>query len=224
MIKVPFKPSNPTLWFFLDLSQTLPLTNPFLGLTDILHLLSNLITSSVFPRLGSAPLCPHVDSYYACLKSRSISPCTILTVCCFFLILTPGHFFIAFRERGRKREKHRCKREALMWVRNIDWLLPICTCTGDHTCSYWDGTCNLGMCPELESNPQPFGYGMVLQPTESRQPGTILTSVVHVKKFCYIIWVLCTCAQKINFLLLLPPIIQSWTGSISRVAVYCLKY
>ena len=33
-------------------------------------------------------------------------------------ILTWGHFFIAFGERGRERE-----RETLMWERNIDWLL-----------------------------------------------------------------------------------------------------
>ena len=29
----------------------------------------------------------------------------------------------------------------------------------------------LGMCLDRESNPQPFGYGMMLQPTEPRQPG-----------------------------------------------------
>ena len=29
-----------------------------------------------------------------------------------------------------------------------------------------DWTWNLGMFPDQESNPQPFGYGMMLQPTE----------------------------------------------------------
>ena len=34
-------------------------------------------------------------------------------------------------------------------VRNIDGLLPICTLTGDRSC-------NLGVCPDWELNPQPL--------------------------------------------------------------------
>ena len=37
-----------------------------------------------------------------------------------------------------------------MYQRNIHWLPPVCTPTGDHTC-------NLGMCPDRESNLQRFG-------------------------------------------------------------------
>ena len=52
--------------------------------------------------------------------------------------------FIDLREReregGREREGER----------NIDWLSPICTLTRDRTC-------NLGIRPDWESNPQPFG-------------------------------------------------------------------
>ena len=49
------------------------------------------------------------------------------------------------RERERERE-----RETSVWGRNIRQLPPICTQTGD-------GTRNLGMCPDQESNPQSFG-------------------------------------------------------------------
>ena len=34
-----------------------------------------------------------------------------------------------------------------------------------------DQICNLGMCQDQESNPQPFGVGMTLQPTNPHQPG-----------------------------------------------------
>ena len=34
-----------------------------------------------------------------------------------------------------------------------------------------DRTLNLRMCPDQESNPQPFGYRTMLQPAESYQPG-----------------------------------------------------
>ena len=37
-----------------------------------------------------------------------------------------------------------------MWEGNIDWLPPIRTPTRDQTC-------NLGICPDWDSNPQPFG-------------------------------------------------------------------
>ena len=36
-----------------------------------------------------------------------------------------------------------------MWERNTDWWPPVCTPTGD-------GTCNLGMCPDLGRRLQPF--------------------------------------------------------------------
>ena len=70
-----------------------------------------------------------------------------------FLILTQEHFlFLAFgekgRDRGREREKH--------------WWLASCMHTD------WEGrTCNLGMCPGWELNPQPFGYGTTLPPTHN---------------------------------------------------------
>ena len=55
----------------------------------------------------------------------------------FFLILTQGHFFFtAFRERGREREKHPCKREA--WIGCLLYaprLGILCTWTGDRTCN-----------------------------------------------------------------------------------------
>ena len=36
---------------------------------------------------------------------------------------------------------------------------------------------NLGMCPDLESNPRPFGVPDDAQPTEPHQPGQIIMSL-----------------------------------------------
>ena len=62
---------------------------------------------------------------------------------CKFFKSLPEDMFFDFRERGRKvkeREKER----------NLDQLPPQRTLTGDQTC-------NLGVCPDWESNPKPFG-------------------------------------------------------------------
>ena len=56
-------------------------------------------------------------------------------------MLIQGHFFIAFRERGR---------ETSMEERNIDQLPASCTLSREQTH-------NLGMCPDKELNLQPFG-------------------------------------------------------------------
>ena len=80
----------------------------------------------------------------------------MLNLLFFFFILTWGHFFHCFgREEGR--EKHRCEREASIGC--------------SRTCPTREGTCNLDMCPNQESNLQPFGYGMMFQPTEPQRPG-----------------------------------------------------
>ena len=64
------------------------------------------------------------------------------------------------RERGREREKRH--------VREKHQLVASCM-HPNHVDRGWNH--KLGMCPDRESNPQPFGYGMMLQPTEPRQPG-----------------------------------------------------
>lgn len=52
------------------------------------------------------------------------------------------------RDRDREREKReREKREISIWEGNLDQLVA-------HTD---DRTCNLGMCPDWQSNLQPFG-------------------------------------------------------------------
>ena len=61
---------------------------------------------------------------------------TILKIC--LLILERK------RQRGREREK-----ETSVWKRNIDWL------PATHTIR--NQTCNLGLCLDQESTPQPFG-------------------------------------------------------------------
>ena len=50
---------------------------------------------------------------------------------------------------------------------SIDWLRPVYAKTRDQTC-------NLGMCSDQELNLQPFGYGMMLQPTEPHRPGQFI--------------------------------------------------
>ena len=67
-----------------------------------------------------------------------------------------------YRERGRKGErkgkKHRCVRDT-----SVGCLSPP---TGDPAR-------NLGLCPDWESNQQPFHLQASMQSTEPRQPGQI---------------------------------------------------
>ena len=51
-----------------------------------------------------------------------------------------------------------------MWERNVNQVPPICTLTGD-------GTHNLGMCPDWELNPQPFGVQDDATSNWAAQPG-----------------------------------------------------
>ena len=66
---------------------------------------------------------------------------------------------------GRKRG-----RETMTWERNIDWLPPSHTPTGDETC-------NPGMCPDLELNQRPFALLEFAQPTEPYWSGLPAFSV-----------------------------------------------
>ena len=62
---------------------------------------------------------------------------------------------IDFRDKGQEGE-----REGNIKVkRNIDWLPLLCVQTRDQTS-------NLGMCPNYESNPQPFGLWDDTEPIE----------------------------------------------------------
>ena len=44
---------------------------------------------------------------------------------------------------------------------------------------YWDLTCNLGMCPDWESNQRPFDSQASAQSTEPHQPG--LSELIFIK-------------------------------------------
>ena len=85
--------------------------------------------------------------------------------CHLFFILTTGHFFIAFWERGREggrerereRERHWCERETLIGC------LLIHAPTRDQTH-------NLGMCSDQESNPWPFWSTEWPEPPEPHWP------------------------------------------------------
>ena len=61
-----------------------------------------------------------------------------------------------FRERGKKGEREGEKRQCVV---------------ASHTPRNGDLTCNPGMCPDWESNLQPFGLQASAQSTEPHQPG-----------------------------------------------------
>ena len=67
--------------------------------------------------------------------------------------------FVYLKERGRSKERETSTRE-----RNICQLPSVCTLTMGQTC-------NLGMCPDWESNPQPFGVGDNAPTNWATQPG-----------------------------------------------------
>ena len=68
----------------------------------------------------------------------------------FYIVFKKKHFIYLFSGRGEGMEKER--------ERNTDWL-PVVR------------TCNPGMCPDWESNWQPFGSQASAQFTEPQQPG-----------------------------------------------------
>ena len=80
--------------------------------------------------------------------------------------------FIDFRETGRERE-----RRTSMWERNINWLPPVYTPTGD-----W--THNQACALTRDQSHSALVYGMMLQPTESPGQGwTVLLTMVKMVSF-----------------------------------------
>ena len=77
----------------------------------------------------------------------------------FFFKFSPEDMFIDFREGRYAEWETERKRE-----RNIDLLPPVCTLTRDRTC-------NLGMCPDWESNTQHFGAQNDAPVNWATQPG-----------------------------------------------------
>ena len=86
-------------------------------------------------------------------------------------------------EREEKRENHQCEREASIGC------LPNAPRPGTVHSLTGDGNHSLGMCPEQEPNPQPFGYGTMLQPTEPHWPGlpgTVLSSLHLISQLIFV--------------------------------------
>ena len=70
-------------------------------------------------------------------------------------------------------------------------LVASCVCPVLGIKSAWirDQTCNLDVCPDQESNPQPFGYRMMLQPSEPHWIGlgfVLFYSFLKKKMFVYL--------------------------------------
>ena len=81
-----------------------------------------------------------------------------VTLFFFFLeILSQGHFFIAFREREKDREKHQCERETSIGCLSYTPQQGI-----EPQPRY---------VPRLESNPQPFSLREDTPPAEPHRPG-----------------------------------------------------
>ena len=86
----------------------------------------------------------------------------------FFFNPRPRTFFslLLVGEEGRERiidarEKH---------PSHLDWGLYGAPTQPDQGLGIEDGSHNLGMCPDQESNPQLFGYRMMFPPTEPHWP------------------------------------------------------
>ena len=111
-------------------------------------------------------ICTYIHTYlhtYRVGKSRIIGVSMRNTEFIYlFFSLTQAHVFIAFfREmkgkRKGEREKHLCGRET-----STGWP-AVCPWIGDQTC-------NLGMCPDWESNQQTCSHRAMLQPAEPHWP------------------------------------------------------
>ena len=88
-----------------------------------------------------------------------------LSVLFFFLSSLENFFFplLLEREKGREREVSDAFLSVYVHTRNR--------------------ICNVGTFPDRELNPQPFGYGTTLQPTEPHWPGqAVILSVVKAGK------------------------------------------
>ena len=89
-----------------------------------------------------------------------------------FLLILSWRCLLIFR-RGDYRG-----REGVMW--DIDQLPPICAPNGI-------GTCDLGICPDWESNPQPFGVQDDAPTSWAMQPGQwgrFLYILLHSELMC----------------------------------------
>ena len=100
------------------------------------------------------------------LQQRITSPSVHLLVCLLiFFLSSPKDIFspsLLEKEEGRERDIN---------VRNMDQLPLVGTLPSDQTCTW-------GMCPNWESNPQPFYYRTTLQPTELHWPGPSMVSFI----------------------------------------------
>ena len=88
------------------------------------------------------------------------------------LALPPNLFFML--PKDTRTFFHCCEREGKgerETEKHQIGLPPLCACNGNRTH-------NLGMCPDWESNPEPFSYGMMLQPAQPHRPGPPVNCLV----------------------------------------------
>ena len=126
------------------------------------------------------------NSFILCLKHKEILlgavlDCQHLTNWSDTIFFQCIYLFI-FRGRGKERRKR--ETQTSMWERNTDWLLLVCSLTGD-----W--THNQGICSDWESNQWPFSLRDDTQPTEPDQSEmiryylNIRLKVQSIRRFIY---------------------------------------
>ena len=109
-------------------------------------------------------------------------------------------FFLRERREGREKER---ERNIDVWERNIHLLSFI------HA-PIVDQTCNLGLCPDLESNLRPFTLQDDVQPAEPQQSGQRGQILIELMQITILPW-------KWEHLIRVSEFWPGWCGSVNWV-------
>ena len=150
-------PKEPLI--FTDCSIVFSLSIPLIS--ALIFIISFLPLSGVSNLQPTGHMCPRMAMKAAWHKIVNL----LKTLWDIFLWLCVAiffkDFFITFRERRREGERE----ERNINVREIHWSVV------SHTPPTGDLAQNPGLCPDWESNQQPFGLQAGAQSTEPHQPG-----------------------------------------------------
>ena len=110
----------------------------------------------------------HYERIIFILKVRQVIYITSIIYIYVYIYIYPEvriFFFFLLLEREEGREG------SIDAGKKIQLVAPVHAKPGTLCTQTRDGTFNLSMCPDQELNPQHFGYGIMLQPTEPHWPG-----------------------------------------------------